>query len=197
MYQRWSGRSESQIATQLNPQFDLRLSPSASIRNFPQTQIPPIGEALVEEQYSAAPVLPDADHFGSPNGVGKSPLSQTDRCALLLDPSMMEQARRAAAEFEAENQARRSPHVSLQLGRQVSTRKKPARKPALSLRPAKSRGANRPRRPANSRKAGRAKANKRQRAQKQKTASQNRRRKKPSRAPKQKSRPFNRRKRKP
>jgi len=65
---------------------------------------------------------------GSPAGAGKpggSPFP--DRCAILLDPAMMEQARRAATDFEIEIM-RLATRIFSQLGRrQVAHRRTPAR----------------------------------------------------------------------
>jgi hypothetical protein len=77
------------------------------------------------------------------NRAGQSPFR--DRCALLLDPAMMEQARRGAAEFETEI-LRTAARRFRQLGRaQFFTEKAPRRRRAkVPRRKAKRRPASRP-----------------------------------------------------
>jgi hypothetical protein len=60
------------------------------------------------------------------DGPGQSPFA--DRCAILLDPAMMEQARRAAAEFEIEIE-RTAARMFSQLGRRAGVRKQSPHRP--------------------------------------------------------------------
>lgn len=128
MYQRWSGRSESQMATQLNPQFDMSFAQRINQRFSAN---PNSNWEAMRQDYSAE--LPPADPIAI-SGAGKSPFP--DRCALILDPSMMDQARKAATEFEAEI-SRLAARMFAQLGRPSSSpRRKPSRKPSRVSRPA-------------------------------------------------------------
>lgn len=127
MYQRWSGRSESQLATQLNPQF------SPSFDEGPTQQFPHRSDAHWE---ASGKDYPSGTNPGAPAiKVIPSESPFADRCALLLDPDMMEQARKAAAEFEGEV-SRTTARMFSQLGRRTNTKRQSQRrlKPSRTVR---------------------------------------------------------------